>query len=95
MRRTTVDAVLAHAKHSHSNHGRRRFISLWFTALSLGGLAVAFPARARAQTQLDVHGSWARGSTTDANSWGAGAGIQGTIAGKSSALALTASPSFD
>jgi hypothetical protein len=95
MRRTNVDAVPAHTKQSHSNHGRHSFIRLWITALSLGGLAVAFPVRASAQTQLDVHGSWARGTATHANSWGAGAGIQGTIAGKSSVIALTASPSFD
>jgi hypothetical protein len=95
MRRTHVDAVPAATKYPQSSRSRSRFIPFCLAVLSFGALAVAFPGRAIAQSQLDIHGSWAKGTATHASSWGAGAGIQGTIAGKSSLFELTASPSFD
>ena len=95
MRRNNVDAVPADMKHPRSSRSRSGFIPCCLTCLSLAALAVALPASATAQSQLDVHGSWAKGTATHVSSWGAGGGIQGTIAGKSSLFELTASPSFD
>ena len=64
--------------------------------LSLAAISLAaLPAPARAQSQLDLHGSWARGTSTHASSWGGGVGVQGTIAGSSGPIELTAAPSFD
>src|SRR5689334_1238549 len=96
MRSTFVDAGSAVGNRSPSNRRQSVIARLCLTTFSLTAIALAaLPAQARAQTQLDVHGSWARGTATHVNSWGAGAGVQGTIAGKSSVLALSASPSFD
>ena len=54
------------------------------------------PAILRAQqTQLDVHGSYAIGTSTHNKSWGGGLGIQATFGGKSSAIAISASPGVD
>ncbi|MFL5560978.1 MAG: hypothetical protein ACJ79K_05840 [Gemmatimonadaceae bacterium] len=70
--------------------------SLRFTALVLGIAGIsAFPAPAAAQSQLDVHGNWARTTATHTTSWGAGIGFQATVGGKSSPIALSAAPSFD
>jgi hypothetical protein len=55
----------------------------------------ALPIAARAQAQLDVHGNFAKGTSTHTSSWGGGVGVQGIIAGKSSLIALSAAPSFD
>lgn len=95
MRHTAVNAVPAVVTRTHSRARRCGSLPHRVIALFFGVFMVAFPGRAPAQSQLDVHGSWAKGTATHANSWGAGAGIEATIAGQSSLFELTASPSFD
>jgi hypothetical protein len=96
MRRRTVDAVSVTARHVRPEPRRLACARLGLATLSVGVLGLAaIPACATAQAQLDVHGNFARGTSTHTNSWGAGIGIQGTIAGKSSLIAISAAPSFD
>jgi len=96
MRRTLVHAVTAATKDPRSNHPRSSFARLCLAILSVSAMSLAaLPARATAQAQLDVHGNWAKGTSSHTSSWGGGVGVQGTIAGKSSLVALSAAPSFD
>lgn len=54
------------------------------------------PATLRAQqTQLDVHGNYAIGTSTHSKSWGGGVGVQTTFGGKTSPIAISTSPGID
>jgi hypothetical protein len=64
-------------------------------SLCILGLS-ALPARGAAQeSQLDVHGNWATGTSTHVKSWGGGVAHQTTFGGKSSAIAFSVAPGFD
>jgi len=47
------------------------------------------------QTQLDVHGNYAVGTSTHNKSWGGGVGVQTTFGGKTSPIAVSTAPSID
>jgi hypothetical protein len=92
MTMTIVDAVAAPDRCFPRSVVARRCLATF--AAGLLALA-ALPIAARAQAQLDVHGNFAKGTSTHTSSWGGGVGVQGIIAGKSSLIALSAAPSFD
>jgi hypothetical protein len=59
-------------------------------------VAVSIGSRADAQeTQLDLHGSFAVGTTSHSRSWGAGAAAQVTFGSSASPVKVSASPGFD
>ena len=70
----------------------RRALVTIMTALAAIGLSVRLPAQ---QTQLDLHGNLAVGTTTHLKSWGGGIGAQTTFGSSSSPLKFSLSPSFD
>ena len=47
------------------------------------------------QTQLDVHGNLAVGTSTHTRAWGAGIGLQTTYGGKTDPINISTSPSID
>jgi hypothetical protein len=65
---------------------------LAFVGISLAALAAPVAAQ---QTQFDVHGNLAIGTSSHLKSWGGGVGIQATFGGASAPLQLSLSPSAD
>jgi len=63
-------------------------------ALAISAPLASAPLHAQ-QSQLDVHGNYAIGTSTHNKSWGGGVGVQTTFGGKSSAIAISTSPSVD
>ena len=70
-------------------------VSVAIGAIVAGSAALAPASLSAQQTQLDVHGNYAVGTSTHNKSWGGGLGVQTTFGGKTSPIAISASPGVD